>query len=106
MTVDWDYFISESGKKWEPSASQSLSLFSFPSYFPLCRKNDWQLILTTFEPVRGLFPLEKLPGMVSLLAGKPNAETFPFSSIKVSLKPLVNDLHLSFLHIETLCDEE
>ncbi|GAA5985202.1 hypothetical protein JCM5350_004271 [Sporobolomyces pararoseus] len=59
MTVDWDYFISESGKKWEPSA------------------------------IRGLFPLEKLPGMVSLLAGKPNAETFPFSSIKVSLKPLI-----------------
>ncbi|GAA5850714.1 hypothetical protein JCM3766R1_000183 [Sporobolomyces carnicolor] len=59
MTVDWEYFISESGKRWEPSA------------------------------IRGLFPLEKLPGMVSLLAGKPNAETFPFSAITVSLKPIV-----------------
>lgn len=27
--------------------------------------------------------------MVSLLAGKPNAETFPFSSISVTLKPVV-----------------
>ncbi|GAA5877268.1 hypothetical protein JCM16303_006222 [Sporobolomyces ruberrimus] len=59
MTVDWDYFISEGGRKWQPSA------------------------------IRGLFPLEKLPGMVSLLAGKPNAETFPFSAITVSLKPLI-----------------
>ncbi|GAA5823227.1 hypothetical protein JCM5353_005126 [Sporobolomyces roseus] len=59
MTVDWNYFISESGKRWQPSA------------------------------IRGLFPLEKIPGMVSLLAGKPNAETFPFSKITVSLKPIV-----------------
>ncbi|GAA5922737.1 uncharacterized protein JCM15063_003407 [Sporobolomyces koalae] len=59
MAIDWDYFISESGKRWEPSA------------------------------IRGLFPLEKIPGMVSLLAGKPNAETFPFSAITVSLKPII-----------------
>ncbi|GAA6023702.1 hypothetical protein JCM11491_005278 [Sporobolomyces phaffii] len=59
MTVDWDYFISDSGRRWQPSA------------------------------IRGLFPLEKLPGMVSLLAGKPNAETFPFSAITVSLKPII-----------------
>ncbi|GAA5922353.1 hypothetical protein JCM1841_003080 [Sporobolomyces salmonicolor] len=57
--LNWDYFISQSGKRWEPSA------------------------------IRGLFPLEKIPGMVSLLAGKPNAETFPFSAITVSLKPII-----------------
>ncbi|CEQ38669.1 SPOSA6832_00119, partial [Sporobolomyces salmonicolor] len=65
--LNWDYFISQSGKRWEPSA------------------------------IRGLFPLEKIPGMVSLLAGKPNAETFPFSAITVSLKPIVL-LHFSVLH--------
>lgn len=27
--------------------------------------------------------------MISFLAGKPNADTFPFSAIKVDLKPLV-----------------
>lgn len=39
--------------------------------------------------VRGLFPLEKIPGMISLLAGKPNPSTFPFSSLTVSLKPII-----------------
>lgn len=32
---------------------------------------------------------EKRPGMVSFLAGKPNADTFPFSAIRVDLKPVV-----------------
>lgn len=35
--------------------------------------------------------------MVSLLAGKPNAETFPFSAIKVDLKPIVRFPPLSLL---------
>jgi tryptophan aminotransferase len=33
------------------------------------------------NPVRGLFPLEKTPGLISLLAGKPNPATFPFTSL-------------------------
>lgn len=33
--------------------------------------------------------------MVSLLAGKPNADTFPFSAIKVDLKPIVRPSHPS-----------
>ena len=45
-----------------------------------------------FDP-RGLtrlkFAAEKRPGMVSFLAGKPNADTFPFSAIRVDLKPVV-----------------
>ncbi|KAG9114444.1 hypothetical protein FRC07_007649, partial [Ceratobasidium sp. 392] len=32
------------------------------------------------NPIRGLYPLEARPGMISMLAGKPNAETFPFTS--------------------------
>lgn len=39
------------------------------------------------QPIRGLFPLENIPGMLTLLAGKPNPETFPFESIQVNLKP-------------------
>jgi tryptophan aminotransferase len=30
--------------------------------------------------VRGLYHLEERPGMISMLAGKPNADTFPFTS--------------------------
>ncbi|PGH10866.1 hypothetical protein AJ79_05226 [Helicocarpus griseus UAMH5409] len=36
--------------------------------------------------IRSLLPLESLPGMISLVAGKPNPETFPFSKISISLK--------------------
>jgi tryptophan aminotransferase len=31
--------------------------------------------------VRGLYPLETRPGMISLLAGKPNPAMFPFTSL-------------------------
>ncbi|KAJ7465366.1 pyridoxal phosphate-dependent transferase [Mycena galericulata] len=37
--------------------------------------------------IRGLFPLENIPGMISLLAGRPNPSTFPFESITMKLKP-------------------
>lgn len=36
--------------------------------------------------VRGLYPLEKHPGVISLLAGKPNPSTFPFDSISFTAK--------------------
>ncbi|KAH9928351.1 pyridoxal phosphate-dependent transferase [Fomitopsis serialis] len=32
------------------------------------------------SPIRGLYPLEARPGVISLLAGKPNATTFPLTS--------------------------
>ncbi|KAJ7212864.1 PLP-dependent transferase [Mycena haematopus] len=32
------------------------------------------------SPIRSLFPLEATPGVLSLLAGKPNPTTFPFTS--------------------------
>ncbi|KAH9813007.1 pyridoxal phosphate-dependent transferase [Melampsora americana] len=59
MASQIDYekeYISDSGKRWKPSG------------------------------IRGLFPLEATPGMISMLAGKPNPETFPFQSISVTLK--------------------
>ncbi|WFD30802.1 tryptophan transaminase [Malassezia sp. CBS 17886] len=37
--------------------------------------------------IRGLLPLENTPGVISLLAGKPNPDGFPFESITVRLKP-------------------
>ncbi|KAJ7074721.1 pyridoxal phosphate-dependent transferase [Mycena amicta] len=37
--------------------------------------------------IRGLFPLEAIPGMISLLAGRPNPTTFPFESITMKLRP-------------------
>ncbi|KAI0896462.1 PLP-dependent transferase [Annulohypoxylon nitens] len=36
--------------------------------------------------IRRLLPLENLPGMISLVAGKPNPEIFPFKRITLSLK--------------------
>ncbi|KAF7364389.1 Aminotran-1-2 domain-containing protein [Mycena sanguinolenta] len=42
--------------------------------------------------IRGLLPLENIPGMISLLAGRPNASTFPFESITMKLKPTLAGL--------------
>ncbi|GAA5938611.1 hypothetical protein JCM10213_006980 [Rhodosporidiobolus nylandii] len=75
-TIDWNYFISDAGRRWQPSA------------------------------IRGLFPLEKVPGMVSLLAGKPNAATFPFRSIKVELKPIIPGDPVEELVVESAALEE
>ncbi|KAK4702508.1 tryptophan aminotransferase, partial [Phenoliferia sp. Uapishka_3] len=70
-SVDWDYFISARGRKWQPS------------------------------PIRGLFPLEATPGMISFLAGKPNPTTFPFSSIAVTLKSVIEGETPVTLNIES-----
>ena len=36
--------------------------------------------------IRGLFPLEKVPGVISLLAGKPNPTTFPLTNLEVTIR--------------------
>ncbi|KAJ3985983.1 PLP-dependent transferase [Lentinula detonsa] len=38
------------------------------------------------SPIRGLYPLEKKPGVISLLAGKPEPSTFPFTSLTFTAK--------------------
>ncbi|KAJ4470462.1 PLP-dependent transferase [Lentinula aciculospora] len=38
------------------------------------------------SPIRGLYPLEKQPGVISLLAGKPEPSTFPFTSLSFTAK--------------------
>ncbi|KAI9435643.1 PLP-dependent transferase [Lactarius psammicola] len=42
------------------------------------------------SPIRGLFPLEQTPGMISLLAGKPNAALFPLTGVQFTA-PRVDD---------------
>ncbi|KAI3596150.1 kynurenine alpha-aminoadipate aminotransferase [Moniliophthora roreri] len=41
--------------------------------------------------VRSLFPLEKTPGLISLLAGKPNSSTFPFTSLSFTARAPSSD---------------
>ncbi|KAG7451388.1 PLP-dependent transferase [Guyanagaster necrorhizus] len=38
------------------------------------------------SPIRSLLPLEATPGIISLLAGKPNAATFPFTSLSFTVR--------------------
>ena len=40
--------------------------------------------------VQSLMPLEKTPGIISMLAGKPNASTFPFTSIQLTARSPVD----------------
>ncbi|KDN40466.1 hypothetical protein RSAG8_08086, partial [Rhizoctonia solani AG-8 WAC10335] len=42
--------------------------------------------LRTVDGIRGLLPLEKTPGLISLLAGKPNPSTFPIEEISITLR--------------------
>ncbi|KAJ1308240.1 hypothetical protein OPQ81_003955 [Rhizoctonia solani] len=42
--------------------------------------------LRTIDGIRGLLPLEKTPGLISLLAGKPNQSTFPIDEISITLR--------------------
>ncbi|KAF5374497.1 hypothetical protein D9615_009113 [Tricholomella constricta] len=44
------------------------------------------------SPIRDLWPLEHIPGMISLLAGKPNPETFPFESLAISARSPTKEL--------------
>ncbi|KAJ7195605.1 TdiD protein [Mycena pura] len=38
------------------------------------------------SPIRSLYPLEATPGLLSLLAGKPNPTTFPFTSFQFTAR--------------------
>ncbi|KAG0702809.1 TdiD protein [Suillus ampliporus] len=42
------------------------------------------------SPIRGLFPLENKPGVISLLAGKPNDAMFPFKSLSFKVTSPTN----------------
>ncbi|KAJ7045256.1 pyridoxal phosphate-dependent transferase [Mycena alexandri] len=61
-----------------PSSPTTVDIGPFLSQMSKLWKNDG---------IRSLFPLENIPGMISLLAGRPNSSTFPFESITMKLKP-------------------
>ncbi|KAG8704543.1 hypothetical protein FRC08_002179 [Ceratobasidium sp. 394] len=42
--------------------------------------------LRTIDGIRGLIPLELQPGVISLLAGKPNPRTFPIEQLSITLR--------------------
>ncbi|EPQ29921.1 uncharacterized protein PFL1_02593 [Pseudozyma flocculosa PF-1] len=50
--------------------------------------------------IRSLYPAELIPDMISLLSGKPNAETFPFHRILLELKPRGPDGIIETIPIE------
>ncbi|OAT04281.1 hypothetical protein BDBG_16210 [Blastomyces gilchristii SLH14081] len=56
VAIDPTPFFSRRAQRWEPGA------------------------------IRSLLPLESVPGMISLVAGKPSPETFPFAKLSISLK--------------------
>ncbi|KAF8904208.1 PLP-dependent transferase [Mucidula mucida] len=43
------------------------------------------------SPIRSLFPLEATPGVLSLLAGKPNPTTFPFTSLSFTARSPIDE---------------
>nr|GAT47084.1 predicted protein [Mycena chlorophos] len=45
--------------------------------------------------IRGLLPLENIPGIISMRAGEPNSATFPFESITMKLRPTLAGLQPS-----------
>ena len=79
----YEPFFSASSKRRIEDPSQRLILFlTFPS-----------LIVPIPTKVRALLPLEdSRPGLISLLAGKPNADTFPITSLHLTLRdPISNE---------------
>ncbi|KAF4613658.1 hypothetical protein D9613_007468 [Agrocybe pediades] len=52
------------------------------------------------SPIRSFLPLEKTPGVISLLFGKPNASTFPFTSLSFSARSPADPTHESTLTID------
>ena len=72
----YDAFLSTLAKERKPSPSTSSSLLV------VCHP-QLKLTFSYIRAVRGLYPLEARPGMISLLAGKPNAATFPFTSLTI-----------------------
>ena len=57
-------------------------------------------LIFTQSQVRSLYPLEATPGIISLLAGKPNPDTFPFTSFSFSARSPINPKEETVLTIE------
>ncbi|KAG5637954.1 hypothetical protein H0H81_002482 [Sphagnurus paluster] len=68
-----------------PPDVRSLPTQYYDSFFSAKAK------VTRASPIRDLWPLEHVPGMISLLAGKPNPETFPFEAFTVKSRTPSNE---------------
>ncbi|GLB40687.1 putative kynurenine alpha-aminoadipate aminotransferase [Lyophyllum shimeji] len=84
-TLPADYytkFLSDNAKNRKPS----------PSEYDVNRLSLREAYRFAYaKPVRSLFPLEQTPGLISLLAGKPNPSTFPFTSFSFSARSPLDD---------------
>jgi len=58
------------------------------------------LHLSKNHQVRSLYPLETTPGLISLLAGKPNPDTFPFTSFTYTARSPIDPNEETVLKIE------
>jgi DNA-binding transcriptional MocR family regulator len=57
-------------------------------------------ILKSNHQVRSLYPVESTPGIISLLAGKPNPATFPFTSFAFTARSPIDPEEQTVLKIE------
>lgn len=71
-------FLSQVAKARKPSPSPSAHHISLPS-------NALNFVHVPMHTVRELYPLEQTPGVISLLAGKPNAALFPFTGVQITI---------------------
>ena len=74
----YDRFLSDAAKARMPSPSQCI--FFYLAWWIM---NAERFLVVA---VRSLMPLENTPGLISLLAGKPNSSTFPFTSIQLTAR--------------------
>ncbi|KAI0775155.1 PLP-dependent transferase [Trametes elegans] len=79
-------------------AQGSASAADTPPSSPILPKEFYEQFMSASskhrieDPIRALLHLEDRPGLISLLAGKPNAETFPITSLQFTLRdPVTNE---------------
>ncbi|KAF5374493.1 hypothetical protein D9615_009117 [Tricholomella constricta] len=73
-----------------PQADKQESIKSLPAEYYTRFLSD---VAKSRKPsaIRSLFPLENTPGLLSLLAGKPNPTTFPFTSLSFTARSPVGE---------------
>jgi tryptophan aminotransferase len=74
----YESYLSELAKSRRPNPSECIQK-SIGTIGQLTKLTKILHYLFSLQ-VRGLYHLEERPGMISMLAGKPNADTFPFTS--------------------------
>ena len=83
-------YLSDRARSQRPSPSEYLYSMPYAAFHSKC---SWWLNWSFL--VRSLLPLEDKPNVISLLAGKPNASMFPFTSISFTAKSPTDPSKLS-----------